>query len=130
MQEFRDRHRDWKDAVNARDIERYAELVAEDVVWIPPHGDAIVGRAAFRAWLGPFFSAYHYDYSSSNHRLISAGDWIAESADFESRMEPVSGGPPMSHRGSYVVIWKRQADGAWRIDRYVDQGALRGDAEL
>jgi uncharacterized protein (TIGR02246 family) len=128
VNEFEHRHEEWKDAVNARDIEAYAELVAEDVVWIPPRGEAIVGRQAFRAWLRPFFSAYRYDYSTSNHRFLAAGDWIAESADFDSSMTPVSGGSPMSHRGSYLAIWKRASDGAWRIDRYVDQSGLRGEA--
>lgn len=38
----------WKGAVNSRDIDRYADIVAEDAVWIPPHREAIVWRQAFR----------------------------------------------------------------------------------
>lgn len=127
MNELRQRHEQWKTAVNARDIEAYAELVAEEVVWIPPAGDAIVGRQAFREWLEPFFQAYDYEYSASNTRFLTAGDWIAERSDFESRMTPVAGGSTKSHTGEYVVIWRRDSDGIWRIDRYVDQDPLRGD---
>jgi ketosteroid isomerase-like protein len=31
-----DRRRAWVESVSARDVERYAELVTEDVVWLPP----------------------------------------------------------------------------------------------
>jgi uncharacterized protein (TIGR02246 family) len=125
VKDLLDRRRAWSDAVNARDIDAYADIVAEDVVWIPPSGDAIVGRAAFRRWLEPFFGAFEYDYGASNPRYVDAGDWIVERSDFESRITPVAGGSTMSHPGSYLVIWRRDADGLWRIDRYVDDGPLQ-----
>lgn len=53
MNELSQRHEQWKAAVNSRDIEAHAELVTEDVVWIPPAGDAIVGRQAFGKWIEP-----------------------------------------------------------------------------
>ena len=121
---LREQHEQWAAAVNARDIEAYAELVVEDVVWIPPAGDAIVGRHAFREWLKPFFESYDYEYSATNAKFLAAGDWIAERSDFESRMTPVGGGATMSHTGVYLAIWRRDSDGIWRIDRYVDQGPL------
>jgi uncharacterized protein (TIGR02246 family) len=118
------RHEQWRAAVNARDLDAYAELVAEDVVWIPPAGEALVGREAFRRWLAPFFGAYAYEYSVSNIRWLPAGDWVAESSRFASRMTPAGGGSTMSHVGAYMALWKRDADGVWRIDRYVDQTAF------
>lgn len=127
VNELSERHEQWIAAVNSRDIESYAELVAEDVVWIPPVGHAIVGRQAFREWLEPFFDAYEYEFSTADHRYRAAGDWVAESGAFESRMTPATGGSAMSHVGSYLALWKRDVDGIWRIDRYVDQGPLRGD---
>lgn len=127
MDVLRERHEKWRAAVNARDIDAYSELVIEDVVWIPPAGDAIVGRKAFQEWLKPFFESYDYEYSASNTRLLAAGEWIVERSDFESRMTPIAGGSTMSHTGVYMAIWRLDSDGIWRIDRYVDQGPLSGD---
>lgn len=124
LDNVKERHRHWIEAVNSRSLDAYAELVAEDVVWIPPVGPAIAGRQEFREWLRPFFGAYHYKYAPSNSRFLDAGDWVVESADFETQMTPVGGGPAMSHEGAYLVIWRRDSDGAWRIERYIDQGAL------
>lgn len=126
MDELAQRHLQWERAVNAGDIDAYADLVTHDLVWIPPTGDAIVGRQAFREWLGPFFEAYDYVYSTSNTRFLGAGDWGAEKSEFESRMTPVAGGATLMHAGAYVVIWRRDTDGAWRIDRYLDHGPLAG----
>lgn len=125
VQELAGQHHKWQDAVNARDIDAYAELVAEDVVWIPPSGDAIEGREAFRKWLAPFFTAYAYAYSTSEPRFRAAGNRVVESCEFESLMTPASGGSPMSHSGSYVVIWRRDPDSAWRIERYIDRSLIR-----
>ena len=126
LDKVKERHRHWIEAVNSRNLDAYAELVAEDVVWIPPVGPAIAGRQEFREWLRPFFVAYHYEYAPSNSRFLDAGDWVVESADFETQMTPVGGGPARSHEGAYLVIWRRDSDGAWRIERYVDQGARQG----
>lgn len=129
MNELSERHEQWIAAVSSRDIESYAELVAEDVVWIPPAGHAIVGRRAFREWLEPFFEAYESEFSTADHRYRAAGDWVAESGAFESRMTPATGGSAMSHVGSYLALWKCDVDGIWRIDRYVDQASREAIAE-
>jgi len=125
LDKVKERKRQWIEAVNSRNLDAYAELVADDVVWIPPVGAAITGRQEFRQWLRPFFGSYRYQYTSSNARVLDAGDWVVESADFKTQMTPVDGGPAMTHEGAYLVIWRRDSDGAWRIERYVDQSALQ-----
>jgi uncharacterized protein (TIGR02246 family) len=117
------RHRVWIAAVNATDIDAYAALVTEDLVWIPPHGEALVGRSAFRAWLRPFFESFAYAFSLADIRARESGGWIAETGRFTSRMTPRSGGGPMAHSGRYLALWRREDD-VWRIDRYVDLGDL------
>ena len=123
MNSLPDRHRRWIAIVNSRDLEGYVDLVTDDIVWIPPVGAAVVGRQGFRDWLKPFFSSYSYEYTSSDERYLDAGEWVVEYANFETRMTPLSGGGPMSHRGSYTAIWRRDSS-TWRIERYIDVGTL------
>lgn len=119
-----DRREAWVAAVGARDLDAYAELVTEDVVWLPPGQDAVVGRRAFRDWLRPFFEAYEYEFSVSEVRSRRAGSWAVERGRFSSRMRPAGGGSPMAHGGSYTILWRLDGDGAWRIERYVDDTDL------
>lgn len=119
------RHRDWIAAVNATDIDAYAHLVTEDLVWMPPDGEAVVGRAALGSWLEPFFGAFTYEFGVEDVRVRTTDRWIAETGQFTSRMTPKAGGAAATHGGRYFILWRRDDDDAWRIERYVDQGSLR-----
>lgn len=113
-------HRAWIRAVGATDVDAYADVVCEDVVWLPPGGDPVEGRAAFRRWLAPFFEAYDYDFTIDDAAISVTGGYAVEKARFRSAMTSRSGGETMEHEGRFIVLWRRDDDGRWRIDRYVD----------
>lgn len=127
--EWERRRREWEPTVEAGDAERYADLVTEDVVWLPPGRPPVVGRAAFREWLAPFLGGYSYRFSTSDVRARVADDRAMERGRFRSVMTPVGGGDAMAHDGTYVVLWRRDADGRWRIERYVDDTSLSAPGE-
>lgn len=110
----------WIAAVNAGDADRYATLVTEDVVWIPPSGEPLHGREAFRAWLAPFVDSFSYELDLTPSASHEAGRWAWETGAFRSRMQPRKGGDPHEHGGRYFVLWRLDEDGTWRIERYVD----------
>lgn len=110
----------WIAAVNAGDADRYAALVTEDVVWVPPSHEPLQGREAFRAWLKPFVESYSYELELSPSASHESGPWAWERGAFRSRMQPRKGGDPHEHGGRYFVLWRRGEDGTWRIERYVD----------
>lgn len=83
-----DSHRAWLQAVNRSDLSGYAEVVAENVVWIPPGQDAVEGRANFRRWLTPFFEEYDYEFAVTDCSFRMAGRWAAERGRFHSRLTP------------------------------------------
>lgn len=119
------RRHDWIEALESGDVDAYADLVTADVVWLPPHGDAVVGRQAFRAWLAPFLAEYAYEFSVEGVRVREAEGWVAETGEFHSRMWPRAGGAAATHSGRYFLLW-RYEDDVWRIERYVDLGSLGG----
>lgn len=115
-----ERRREWIAAVNAGEAERYADLVTEDVVWLPPSGAPLIGRDAFRAWLEPFFRQYDYRFSVEPDQLRTFDGWCAEAGRFRSVLSSAAGAEPRAHEGRYLVLWRLDADGVWRIERYVD----------
>lgn len=122
------RRRQWVEAVNGRDVDGYVGLLTADVVWLPPGQPALRGRTAFRDWVRPFFDQYAYNFSIDGVRLRVHGDWALERATFTSQLTPVEGGEPMSHTGTYVLLWRRDDDGVWRIERYADDTGLAAEA--
>jgi ketosteroid isomerase-like protein len=47
--------------------------------------------------------------------LIAIGDDVVERGTFEIAFEPRGGGAEQSHPGRYVHLWRRQADGTYKL---------------
>ncbi|MGH9158427.1 MAG: YybH family protein [Vicinamibacteraceae bacterium] len=116
----RERRHAWVTAVEGGDVDDYAAIVTEDVVWFPPVGDPLQGRAAFRRWLEPFMGAFRYNLRLSPATSREGGGWAYETGAFRSIMEPLDGGATQEHKGNYFVLWRYGNDDVWRIERYVD----------
>lgn len=115
-----ERRREWMAVVNEGALEGYADLVADDVVWLPPTGAPLTSRQAFRAWLEPFFTRYDYEFWVEPLEVRPFDGWCAEVGRFRSVLSTDPGHEPQEHTGQYFVLWRLDADGLWRIERYVD----------
>lgn len=115
-----ERRSEWVAVVNEGSLEGYADLVTADVVWLPPAGDPIMGRQAFRTWLEPFLAGYDYRFSLEPTQVRPFDGWCAELGQFRSALSPKGGGDSQAHEGRYFALWRLDADGIWRIERYVD----------
>lgn len=90
----------WIEAVNRTDLDAYADVVCDDVVWIPPGQQAVQGRTAFRDWLAPYFEAYAYAFDVDDAEVRVAGAWAVETGEFRSRMTSRATGETLEDRGA------------------------------
>lgn len=111
----------WIKAANAADPDAYADVLHEHAVWLPPGMEAIEGREEIRAWLAGAMEGVDYELTLDEVELRPAGSWATETGQFESRMTDQATGQAMAHGGGYMILWREQEDGSWRIDRYVDR---------
>ena len=111
----------WIRAVNARDVEAYLEVLTEDIVWLPPGQSALHGRAAFAAWVEPFLESFNYEFDITDPAVRVAGDCAVERGTCHSKMTSLADGSAGEHSGSYIVLWRKDNDNAWRIERYIDE---------
>ena len=103
-------------AIVAHDADRTASFYAEPAVMMPVAESIIEGRAAILAEWRHVFGIPGY---ANRARLVavdlsSAGDLGYTRGTYESPMLGPDG-QPLLERGKWVSVWKRQADGQWRI---------------
>lgn len=115
------RRKEWIGAVNACDVERYLELLTEDVLWFPPGQPAFQGKDAFESWISRFFERFRYRFSINRPKLQLSGFWALERAAYNTKMRSVANGKRMEHSGKYLLVWRKDQDGIWRIDCYIGE---------
>ena len=103
-------------AIASRDAERAATFYADNAVQMPVAEPIVEGRPAILDEWRHNFAIPGFENRS---RLVAsevstAGDLGYTRGTYESPMLS-AGGQSLLERGKWVSIWKRQADGQWRI---------------
>lgn len=106
----------WSRAWEAKDLERVLSTFTGDAVMLAATRAGIRGKKAIRELLA---QAFALPGLTSTIEVIQAevavgGDLGYTLGTYETAVSDPEG-QPRSHRGKYVAIWKKQADGAWRV---------------
>ena len=108
----------WEEAFATGDGARAAEMVFTENARLLPDGAPIVeGREA----IAQFWQGY-FDAGLTNLRLsLIEGELVGEDTFIETGTwtvtVPNADGTTMDVGGKALVIWKREADGVWRMDQ-------------
>jgi uncharacterized protein (TIGR02246 family) len=105
------------DAVKKADTTTIADNYADDAIVMAPGTEAWRGRDAIRKGFGGMATGMTTkEFSLKTDDVTLGGDLAVETGSYEMTVEP-KGGKEMKDKGKYVVVWKRQADGSWKIIR-------------
>jgi ketosteroid isomerase-like protein len=94
------------------DYDAYVKLYyTEDATVLMPNTPAVQGRAAIQSVFAslPPMSDFKADIVDIDGR----GDVAYVRGNYTMTMNP-PGAPPVTDKGKYVEVWKRQADGSWK----------------
>ena len=107
----------WLMAANSGDIAAWAEVYAEDAVVMPPNMPPLDGRAAVADLLAslPPIS----DWTIDVRELDGRGDLAYLRGAYSFRMTLPGIEAPIADNGSLMHIWRKQADGSWRVQREI-----------
>ena len=105
----------WSKAAGAKDVDKTVSYYAGDAIVMPPNSPMATGKEPIRAiWKGmlgaPGFSG---GWKSTKVEVARSGDlgYVVGTYEFT---ENDAAGKPMTDRGKYVEVWKKQADGNWK----------------
>lgn len=104
----------WHAAGHADSI---AEAFADDGRQMLPNMPASVGRDSIRAFWTGALKAGKWKLESTSDEIIIADSMAAERGHFRISFVAGKGAPMPSFedRGNYVVVWRLEADGKWRM---------------
>lgn len=101
-------------AANSRDWARWAGFFAEDGMFLPPNTPARTGRAEIEAW-GRAFPPMK-DLQIEPLEIDGRSD-LAFARGRYSLVITLPNQPEVQDYGKYIEIWRRQADGSWKMSR-------------
>ena len=111
-------------ALVAGDVAKWASHYTDDAILMFPNAPAMRGRAGLEAGVKAMLVTMSItDVKFSTEDVLLSGDIAVETGSNEITMTP-TGGKPMVDKGKYITVWKRQADGSWKIMRDVSNSNL------
>lgn len=104
----------------AGQIDSVVAQFAEDTWQLPPQMEPIVGREALHGFWTYASSGGRWDVTLETRDVVVSGPLAAERGTYTMRYTPGPQPPEglteaIEDSGNYVVVWRREADGAWRI---------------
>jgi uncharacterized protein (TIGR02246 family) len=107
--------KEWSAAAQAKDAETFASFYADDGVLMLEDAPDVSGAAAIREGIGGMMEDPNFDLSFAADKVVAArsGDLAYETGTFTLTVSDPDQ-KPATEKGHYVVVWRKQADGAWK----------------
>jgi ketosteroid isomerase-like protein len=104
---------EWSKTVGAKDVEKTMSYYADDALMMPPNIPTLTGKQPIRTLWKSLLEAPGF-----------AGGWKATKVEVSGNLSYVTGsyeitetddnGKPMTDKGTYLKVWKKQPDGSWK----------------
>jgi ketosteroid isomerase-like protein len=122
-------YRNWVDATNAMDIDRWASFLAPDPLFLPPDQPALRGEPAVREFYERLFADHNFSLNCRQEQIE-----LAESEDMAwstGSCEATFTGPDDTAARSsskWAKVWTRLPNGEWKcaVNSWSMNGPLEG----
>ena len=104
-------------AINTGDADSWIALWDENGVQLPPDSPPIQGKAAIDAANRPGFADPIEEFTIYLDETVAAGGYGYARGTYSFVLPASADSPRLFFEGKYLTIYKRQADGTWKIYR-------------
>lgn len=105
------------------DADAIGQLYGPDAISEPNNQPTLKGREAIVASLKGMFETMSVKVVLAPDETRTLGSVGLDRGTYTVTVTPKSGAPPTSSQGRYLVIFTKQADGAWKVSRDMDNAA-------
>ena len=115
-----DRYKEWLAAANKKDAAAMIDLYDENAVLMPKSEEPVLGKAAIGEYYKKLFANpdfVPFTLNSNWNSFHVAGDVAIATSVFEG--DVTRNGKQIHFRGKNLLVWKKEADGSWKIFRYM-----------
>ena len=115
-QALRDLDAKWSAAAGAKDVDKTVSYYSDDAVVMPPNAPSATTRETIRsAWKEMLTTpGAAISWKATKVEVAKSGDLAYVSGTYEETTTDASGKSAKGH-GKYVEVWKKQADGIWKV---------------
>ena len=106
----------WSTAAETKLMEQFYGAILEDAVVLAPNEPMAAGMESIRKLGDNMFAmpGFSIKWQTGTVVAASSGDFGYSMGTYESSINDAMGAP-MVDRGKYATVWKKQADGSWKV---------------
>jgi len=110
-------HQAYVDAINSNDTDRVMACYDKDAEIMQPDGPLVTGHAAIRKWVADYFAAFETHCDKKSVLIWVAGEYGFDQGVDTATDKPRDGGPVQHYTVKGILIYKRQANGLFKVYR-------------
>ncbi len=119
-----DNRRAFMEVYSAGDVERTIAMYSADAVLMPQYQPALVGHDAIRTYLKQMFDQAQIKLTLSSEEITIVDEGFAyDRGRYSLTAQGKRGGSTTDDVGKYLVLWRKQSDGSWKIERDIDNSS-------
>ena len=112
----RDLDAQWSRIVSAKDAEGTVSYYADDAALMAPNTPIVTGKEAIRRFWKSMLASpgFSVAWKATKAEAARSADLAYVIGTYELTTNDASGNP-VHDRGKYSEVWKKQADGSWKV---------------
>ncbi|MBI1941234.1 MAG: SgcJ/EcaC family oxidoreductase [Acidobacteria bacterium] len=113
---LRDLDAQWSKATAAKDVEGFVGFFADDGMLFPPSTPKVTEKDGIRKWATEMITnpGFAVGWQVTKAEAARSSDLGYTMGTYELTVHDPKG-KPVTDRGKYITVWKKQADGTWKV---------------
>ena len=104
----------WNEDFHAKNLDALLAHYAPDAVAVFPGAPSVTGDGLRKTYVDAIKDA-NFDVTFSSDKIDASGDLAYSRGHFTEKYTDPNGKQAASNSGSYITVYKKQADGSWKV---------------